>query len=384
MTDEALHAYASASLCSTSYMDFARVGPLLAPAESARESVTRIVTRQPEKLDELDALAEKARNLASKLTGFRSEAIALSPNTSAALFHMAFSLPPGEVLVSPFDFPANVQPWLRAQEHGRARVRWMTEPNGSRPRITPELIAAALTTQTMAVAVSVVDSYTGYQIDLDALRAVIGDRLLIVDGIQALGALNIAWQAADVVASGAQKWLRGGWGAGLLACSDRALERLGAGLTGWTGVQDASDPRRTPQLAAPRQDVQRFSTTAPDLIAVAGLAGALECLQAVGIGRVSRRVQRLALRCREVLAAAGARLEGPEDLSEQSGIVTFKADGCTAAQVVTALAHEGITVAERAGAARVSLHASTTEESIELLASVVADTIKNAGSALTG
>ncbi|HEY6494802.1 MAG TPA: aminotransferase class V-fold PLP-dependent enzyme [Trebonia sp.] len=379
MTDEALRAYASASLCSPSYMDFARIGPLLAPAERARDSVTRIVSRQPEKLDELDGLAEKVSSLASKLTGFRSDAVALSPNTSAALFHMAFSLPPGEVLVSPFDFPANVQPWLRAQEHGRARVRWMTEPNGTRPRITPELIASALTPQTTAVTLSVVDSYTGYQIDLDILRAVIGDRLLIVDGIQALGALDIPWQAADVVASGAQKWLRGGWGAGLLACSDRALERLGAGLTGWTGVQGASDPRRTPQLAAPRQDVQRFSTTAPDLIAVAGLAGALECLQAAGIGRVSRRVQRLALRCRELLAAAGARLEGPEDLSEQSGIVTFRADGCTAAQIVTTLAREGITVAERAGAVRVSLHASTTEGSIELLASVVADAIKNAG-----
>jgi selenocysteine lyase/cysteine desulfurase len=79
-----------------------------------------------------------------------------------------------------------------------------------------------------------------------------------------------------------------------------------------------------------------------------------------------------------LLAAADARPEGPEDLSEQSGIVTFTADGCTAAQIVTAVAREGITVAERAGAVRVSLHASTTEESIELLASVVADTIKNA------
>jgi hypothetical protein len=189
-------------------MDFARIGPLLAPAESARDSVTRIVTRQPEKLDELDGLAAKATSLASELTGFRGDAITLSPNTSAALFHMAFSLPPGEVLVSPFDFPANVQPWLRAQEHGRARVRWMTDPDGTRLRITPELIASALTAQTTAVAVSVVDSYTGYQIDLDALRSVIGDRLLIVDGIQALGALDIPWQAADVVASGAQKWLR--------------------------------------------------------------------------------------------------------------------------------------------------------------------------------
>ncbi|MGH3261882.1 MAG: aminotransferase class V-fold PLP-dependent enzyme, partial [Trebonia sp.] len=164
MTDEALRDYASASLCSPGYMDFARIGPLLAPALSAREEVTRTVARRPESLDALDALAEKATRLASELTGFRGEAITVSPNKSAALFHMAFSLPPGEVLVSPFDFPANVQPWLRAQEHGRARVRWMMDPNDGRPRITPELIASALTPQTVAVAVSVVDSYTGYQV----------------------------------------------------------------------------------------------------------------------------------------------------------------------------------------------------------------------------
>lgn len=379
MTEQALRAYLSASPCPPGYLDFARVGPLLTPARRARDAATRLVTDEPERLDDLEALAVTAAGLASELTGFSDDALVLSPSTSAALFQVAFALPPGEVLVSPFDFPANVQPWLRAQEHGGARVRWLVDPaSAGRPRITPDLVAAALTPQTVAVAVSAVDSYNGHRIDLEGLRAAIGDRLLIIDAIQALGALDLPWTAADVVASGAQKWLRGGWGAGLLACSDRALDRLGAGLVGWTGLQGPDDPRQPPRLAAPRRDVRRFSMTAPDLIAVAGLAGALEGLRAAGIEAVSGRVRQLVTRCREALEAAGARLEGPADPDEQSGIVTFAASGRPAAQVVAELAREGITVAERAGYVRASLHASTTEDSVGQLASVVGGIIRQA------
>ncbi len=56
-----------------------------------------------------------------------------------------------------------------------------------------------------------------------------------MDAIQAFGVARMAWDAADVVVAGGQKWLRAGWATGFAALSDRALESLEPVLTGWTG-----------------------------------------------------------------------------------------------------------------------------------------------------
>ena len=48
---------------------------------------------------------------------------------------------------------------------------------------------------------SLVDSRTGYLCDIEGIRQVIGDRLLIVDAIQGFGVVDAPWEAADVVLS---------------------------------------------------------------------------------------------------------------------------------------------------------------------------------------
>jgi len=49
--------------------------------------------------------------------------------------------------------------------------------------VTPGNIRDQLTASVEAVAVSLVDFRTGYLVDLEGIRQVIGDRLLIVDAI---------------------------------------------------------------------------------------------------------------------------------------------------------------------------------------------------------
>ena len=111
---------------------------------------------------------------------------------------------------------------------------WLETDHG---RVTPGLIKEQLTSATAAVAVCLVDSRTGYRADLEGIRQVIGDRLLIVDAIQGFGIADAPYEVADVVASGGQKWARAGWGTGFLALSDRAV--------------DAARPRCFPGSAAP-------------------------------------------------------------------------------------------------------------------------------------
>ena len=117
---------------------------------------------------------------------------------------------------------------------------------------------------------SLVDSRTGYLCDIEGIRQVIGDRLLIVDAIQGFGVVDAPWEVADVVLSGGQKWCRAGWGTGFMALSARPLERLTPVFSGFTGTEEGEPwdevpppapdaratgcriPTRSPRPASPR------------------------------------------------------------------------------------------------------------------------------------
>lgn len=364
--------YREASPCPAGYLNFAAIGPLLTPVVAARRDAETILTDDPGRLSDLDPIAERGRLATAKLLGFDEIHVVLAPNTSTGLFQAAFAMPAGEVLVSPFDFPANTAPWRRAAEVGRITVRWLADPAGPRPRITPELIASTITTQTVAVSVSAVDFTTGECVDLTGIRHAIGDRLLIVDAIQGFGVADLPWSQADLVTSGGQKWIRAGWGTGVLACSDRAIDRLGAGLSGWSGAQGAEDPSELELLPQPRPDAGRFSITPPDMIAMAGFAAAVDALHTIGMPAINAQVRALVEHLRAGLVArAGAEINGEIDRARCSGITSFTLPGHPAAAIVAALQQQGVIVAERQGNVRVSIHASTTQDEIDHLVAAV-------------
>jgi selenocysteine lyase/cysteine desulfurase len=368
---EALDAYQAESGCPDGYLDFARFGPLLRSVASSVRRALRITEHEPHHYNDLAALGPAATRLVSELTGFSQTQIALSPNTSSALFQVAFALPPGELLVSPFEFPANIHPWLRAERHGGPTVRWLeTRPGAT--GVTPSSIRSVMTSDTVAVAVSAVDSAQGFTADLGGLRETVGDRLLLVDAIQGFGAVDLPWDAADVVATGGQKWLRAGWGTGFLACSERALDRLGDGLAGWTATDRSPDPNTINSFDNLRSDAQRFTMTSPDPTAAAGMISALEILARVGPDVIESRIRELVRLCRLRLEEAGAVIYGPLAPQARSGIVSFSVPGSPAQSTVMTLADEGITVSERNGLVRASLHASTTEDALDGLSTVVA------------
>src|SRR5690606_25456508 len=117
-----------------------------------------------------------------------------------------------------------------------------------------------LTSDVTAVAVSLVDHRTGFLTDLEGVRQVIGDRLLIVDAVQGIGLVDAALGVADVVACGGQKWLRAGRGTGFLALSDRAVETLDPVLSGWRGAPGTEAPEEVPE---PETAAESFSMSKP-------------------------------------------------------------------------------------------------------------------------
>ncbi|MEU9565077.1 aminotransferase class V-fold PLP-dependent enzyme [Streptomyces sp. NPDC048161] len=349
------------------YLDYARVGPLSRPAAAALADATALAARvDPADLDRMFALGDAALASAARLLDARPHEIALAPSTSNGLFTVAAALQgPGTVLVPRGEFPANLYPWLRFSGRGGPAVR-LVDPAGQR-HITPDLLRRHLTPDVTALTVSAVDSLTGHLAPLAALKEVLGPaRLLIVDAIQGLGAVALEADAADILVSGGQKWLRAGWGAALLLIRDRCADRLVPGLGGWAGVADPFAPRHP---APPLPGAAAHLATNPDFPAAAALGAAIDALvgqggPAVVGGRIRAVLGELLDRARRAGAEVLLDGLGPQ---ERGGIGAFRLPGHDPASVHRALEAGGVITTRRDEWIRLSPHASTPDAAADLL-----------------
>ncbi|MFD4949231.1 aminotransferase class V-fold PLP-dependent enzyme [Streptomyces sp. NPDC058409] len=350
------------------YLDYARVGPLSGPAVAALAAATALAARvDPADLDRLFALSDAARTSAARLLGARRHEIALAPSTSNGLFTVAAALHgPGTVLVPRGEFPANLYPWLRFAGRGGPAVR-LVDPAGQR-HITPDLLRRHLTPDVTALTVSAVDSLTGHLAPLAALKEVLGPgRLLIVDAIQGLGSVPLEADAADILVSGGQKWLRAGWGAALLLIRDRCAERLAPGLGGWAGVAEPFAPRHP---APPLPGAAAHLATNPDFPAAAAIGAAIDDLfEQGGPAAVGARIRATLADLLDRAQRAGADVLldglGPH---ERAGIGTFRLPGHDPATVHRTLEAAGLITTRRDEWIRLSPHASTPGAAADLLA----------------
>ncbi|MGX7824841.1 aminotransferase class V-fold PLP-dependent enzyme [Actinokineospora sp. 24-640] len=302
-------------------------------------------------MDELMAEETRATAVAARLCGTTPEQVFLVPNTSLGLVQAAFGCR-GEVVVPAADFPANTYPWARAEQAGLLTVRWLRAP------ATPGTVAAALTRDTAAVAVSAVDFRTGHRVDLAALRDVVGDRVLVVDGIQGFGAVGSAWAAADVLVVGGQKWLRAGWGTGFAALSERAMARLEPLVSSWTGVADPT--RFDARLHDPADGAARWNITNLSPVTSGALATALDLVEGVGVPAIEARIAERVGLLADTIRAAGARV-----VSTGPTMLTVAAPDPDRAKAV--LRDHGIAATVRADHIRFSPHASTSAETVDAI-----------------
>ncbi len=354
------------------YMNFAAIGP---PSRRVNSAIAEIVAAVSEPPGDVSPLVmgryEASLATMARFVGVAPERVTVVPSTSTGIFHVAYGLlgAGGNVVVPAHEFPANVYPWLRAEAAGGPEVRLVEVPDG---RVTAEALRPAVDDGTVAVSVSLVDYATGFRVDPEEIRSLAPDALVVIDAIQALGALQVALGPADVVVAGGQKWMRAGWAAGLMAVSSRALERLAPSLAGWWGVEDAFD-FVTPAPHSVRSDADRFQEGSPNVFGAVALAAAIDVVEAAGIAAVQAAVLERSRSVAELALEVGGEVRAPWRTDEErSGIVTFRMPDEDAGETVARLAEVGIVVSERAGWVRVSPHASTPYEAIELLAATLA------------
>ena len=204
-----------------------------------------------------------------------------------------------------------------------------------------------------------VDYHTGFRCDLGAIREAAGDALLVVDAVQALGAVPFSMEPADVMVAGGHKWLRAGGGVGLMAVSDRALDRLAPTLVGWPGVEDPFDTE-APLPHPPLGGAAQFTMGSPPFTAVAALRGALEALARIPIEDVTNEVISRSKEVEREAVRAGAGVLRPWRCdAERSGIVTFRPAGESSTDAYRRLSDARFALTDRDGHLRVAPHATT-------------------------
>lgn len=353
------------------YLDFAGIGP---PSHRVRAAVADAYARvaAPDVAIGPPMLGayEAALATAGRFLGVAPELVTVVPSTSTGLFRVAFGLAPfgGNIVVPAHEFPANIYPWLRAAGMGGPEVRLVDVPDR---RVTAGALSAAVDDETRAIAVSSVDYLSGFRPDLVALRELADDGLLVVDAIQGLGAVEFSAGPADVVVAGGQKWLRSGFGSGLIAFSRRSIDMLHPTLTGWWGVEDSFDWDTLPPHAA-RSDAEMFQDGGPPLFGAFALGAALDVVTAEGMPQIHQTVMENAKAIEDAVRSVGAEVLEPwvgDD--ERSGILSFRLPDEAPAVTSQRLADADVVVSLRSEWVRAAPHASTDLAVIDVLLEVL-------------
>lgn len=345
------------------YLDFARVGPIArSVVEEQLAQVELLGKARFGTIDGLETQDARVREAVANHLGFRADQVVFQPNTSTGLMHAMFGIT-GGVALSPAEFPALTVAAVRAQEAlGVLAPVWLETDHG---HLTPGNIRDQLTPATRAVAVSLVDFRAGYLVDLDGIRQVIGDRLLIVDAIQGFGVVDAPYEVADVIASGGQKWVRSGWGTGFLALSDRAIDQLTPVFSGFPGTE--GDDESLDEVRHPVRAARAFQMSNPDPIAQARLAAALEDINDVGVAAINAVVAEKVSRVIDLADEYALAVVSPRSEAERAGIVVLEPAPDQLTVLTASLFNHGVTTSTREGRVRLSPHVSTDEETFEML-----------------
>jgi len=333
-----------------------------------------------------EEVRERACTLIAKLLSVSPEEIALTRSTTEGLNVIACAIPwerGDNIVITDQEYPANAVPWYHQAHLHELEVRVVRSEAGCLP---VSRFAEAIDGHTRVVAISHVQFATGFRADLAVLSELAHSHgaLLVVDGIQSVGALVVRPQELDIdaLAAGGYKWLCGPIGSGFLyvreeLCQDLVPVGLGFGEIAPTEHDDIWDA-----LSGGRPWVRDFSELAPGAkrfsgvglnpAVLEGLSATLELFLELGPKWIEARVIALSGLLIERLNRRGFQVVTPEAEQERAGIVLFRGPWELARkeareQLDRRLEAAGVKVSIRAGGVRVACHFFNTEEDLERL-----------------
>ncbi len=357
------------------HMNHAGVSPMSQRVAAAVGRVVQASLERPYKDHSSQDEADRTRGLVARLINGSSDSIALTRSTAHGMSLLAQGLDwkQGDNVVGAHgEYPANVYPWMSLADRG-VEFRQAQPVEG---RASPEQVFRLVDARTRVVALSHVQFWNGFRLDIENIGAECRRRGIIfaVDVMQSVGALrvDVGRMPIDFCAAGAGKWLIGPAGIGFCFCVPGLLERLRPPIVGVCSVVGFDRYFEYDLTLAP--SARRFEESVVSMLDTAAFAAALELLLEVGGEVIERRVLDLSARLAEGLAARDYELvePWPRRRAESSGIVSFRKRGAGPQEVLRDLAAAHVIARTHRDFVRLSPHFYNTEKEIDRVLEVLA------------
>lgn len=357
------------------FMNHAGVSPMSHRGRAAVEAALQGLTSKPFPADWAREELDRLRAALARLLNCPSDSIAITRSTSHAISLLAGGLDwkhGDNVVGARGEYPANVYPWMQLRRRG-VELRLASNKGG---RVTPESVLSLVDERTRVVALSAVEFWNGFRVDLETIGAECHRRgvILAVDAIHAAGALrfDLSRLPVDFCAGAGYKWLLSGVpGIGYAYFTPELMEQVQPVLIGTGTVRDKTEYFRY-DLSFDTT-ARRYEEAGISVLDVAAFAASVELLLEVGPAVVEERVLGVSLRLAEGLDRAGYELVGPwpREAGERSGIVSFRKPGSSAAEVLRDLNACNVVGRQHADFVRLSPHFYNTDAEVDRVLEVL-------------
>ncbi|MDO4977135.1 MAG: aminotransferase class V-fold PLP-dependent enzyme [Eubacteriales bacterium] len=187
----------------------------------------------------------KAKIEISKLINADMDELAYTKNTTEGTSVIACGYPLGKddnVVVIDQEDESNIFPWINGASKNGYDVK-IVKTDGK--TLTEEMILKETDSHTRIVALSAVESLSGIRLDLSKLSKSLSQKgiLLSVDGIQAIGRLNVDVKRDGIafLSCGGFKGLMSGFGTGFLYCRKDLISKIIPSTVGSGSVVEVGD-----------------------------------------------------------------------------------------------------------------------------------------------
>ena len=357
------------------HMNHAGVCALSKRSQAAIEQVAEAAVNRPYRAGWSQEEADRVRQLVAELITATPEGIALTRSTAHGVSLLAQGLDwkaGDNVVGAQWEYPANVYPWMALAADG-VEYRQVKPAGG---RILPEAVFSLVDARTRVVALSHVEFWNGFRVDIDDIGAECRRRGIVfaVDVMQSVGALrvDVSHMPIDFCAAGAGKWLLGPPGIGFCYFSSHLLDRVRPRVVGVMSVAAHDQYFDLDLTYAP--SARRFEESVTSLLNTAAFGAALELLLEVGPEVIENRVLDMSARLAGRLAEGGYELiePWPRSRAESSGIVSFRKPGASHQAVLRDLTAAHVVARTHRDFVRLSPHFYNTEEEIDRVLDVLA------------
>jgi len=357
------------------YFNHAGVSPLSNRVVKAVEDYLGIISKHgivKEACRQFIETTADTRSKIARLINAEVDEIAFVKNTTQGILIAANGVDWREgdnVVTAGVEFPANIYPWLNLERRG-VKTRFVQEKEA---RIPVEGIEEMIDHRTRVVSISFVEFASGFRNDLEAIGQICHEKgiLFVVDGIQGLGALDIDVKKCRIhaMSSDGHKWLLGPEGIGCFYCSKEILDKLTLNNVGWNSVINESAYLDYDLTLRP--DAQRFEEGSLNIMGIYALEAAVEFILEIGIQNIETRLLKLTGLMIEKLKEKGYRIVSSLIPEERSGIVCFRSQTHSSAELCHLLTENKVIVSDRAESVRLSPHFYNSEEEIEQMIGIL-------------